>query len=67
MNFLAGWCLLFVSEEDAFWMLAALVEDCCVGYYTSTMIGARVSLNLHSNPYCPGPAVHRTARIVQTL
>lgn len=42
MNVLAGWCLLFLNEEDSFWMLSRIVEDTCAGYYSQNMQGVRV-------------------------
>ena len=32
MNFLCGTLLLIMAEEDAFWLLAAIVEDVLPGY-----------------------------------
>jgi hypothetical protein len=43
MNFIAGMLLLFMAEEDAFWMLLITVEDLLpVDYYTKSMIGTHV-------------------------
>ena len=74
MNFLVGWCLLFMSEENAFWMLVTLVEDFCVGYYSKTMTGARVSANVQTKQSDVGghkgfgrPTGNRAPKTVQTL
>jgi hypothetical protein len=42
MNFLAATCLLAMPEEDAFWVLAALVEDRLAGYYDRAMLEVQV-------------------------
>ncbi len=39
MNFIAGFLLLFMSEEQAFWTLAAIVEDYLKDYFCESMIG----------------------------
>ena len=47
MNVLAGWLLLVMrSEEDAFWVLCAIVEKACPRYYTPNMIGCQVDLRV---------------------
>lgn len=33
MNFLAGTLLIFMDEEEAFWMLVYLVEELLPNYY----------------------------------
>ena len=43
MNFLVALLLTMLDEEQAFWVLAALVEDILPrNYYTTSMIGCRV-------------------------
>ncbi|KAG2490952.1 hypothetical protein HYH03_010629 [Edaphochlamys debaryana] len=42
LNFVAGTLLLFLSEEDAFWCLCALLEDILRGYYDVDMMGMQV-------------------------
>ncbi len=42
MNFIAGWALLFMDEEDAFWVLATVVEDLLPGFYSKNMISIQV-------------------------
>jgi hypothetical protein len=39
MNFLAGFLLLWLQEEQAFWMLVYLVEDVLLDYFGRSMIG----------------------------
>jgi hypothetical protein len=41
MNFVAAVFLTHMSEEAAFWALAAVVEDLVPGYYASDLIGVR--------------------------
>jgi len=43
MNFIAAILLLFTGEEEAFWLLCAIIEDLLPeNYYTKTMFGAHV-------------------------
>eukprot|EP01113_Clastostelium_recurvatum_P036096 TRINITY_DN5101_c0_g1_i4.p1 TRINITY_DN5101_c0_g1~~TRINITY_DN5101_c0_g1_i4.p1 ORF type:complete len:665 (+),score=142.60 TRINITY_DN5101_c0_g1_i4:257-2251(+) len=42
MNFLAGFLLLFMEEEDAFWTLSQLVETIVTGYFEPDMRGIQV-------------------------
>jgi len=42
MNFVAGTLLIFLDEEDAFWMLVHIVEVLLVGYYSQSMFGATI-------------------------
>jgi hypothetical protein len=42
MNFLAGFLLLWLQEEQAFWMLVYLVEDVLLDYFGRSMIGSLV-------------------------
>lgn len=44
MNFVAGCLLLFMDEEDAFWSLAAIIEDLLPGYYSTAMVEPQVGL-----------------------
>nr|CCA16834.1 hypothetical protein SELMODRAFT_131270 [Albugo laibachii Nc14] len=46
MNFITGMMLLFMPEEDAFWLLTALLHEkpsfyLCAGNYSQTMLGSR--------------------------
>lgn len=50
MNFIAGCLLLFLDEEDAFWALAAVVEDLLPGYFSLDMVAPQVSPPLPSLP-----------------
>mmetsp|Transcript_19619 Transcript_19619/g.27377 ORF Transcript_19619/g.27377 Transcript_19619/m.27377 type:complete len:906 (+) Transcript_19619:95-2812(+) len=42
MNFIAGFLLLFMEEEDAFWLLTTVVEDLCAGIWAKTMATIQV-------------------------
>jgi hypothetical protein len=42
MNFLGAKLLLLASEEHAFWILAAIVEDFFPDSYTKVAVGRRV-------------------------
>ncbi|KAE8099504.1 hypothetical protein FH972_017482 [Carpinus fangiana] len=42
MNFFAGLLLLLMSEENAFWTLVGIIDDCFDGYYTEEMIESQV-------------------------
>eukprot|EP01102_Stenamoeba_stenopodia_P017270 TRINITY_DN6163_c0_g1_i1.p1 TRINITY_DN6163_c0_g1~~TRINITY_DN6163_c0_g1_i1.p1 ORF type:complete len:947 (-),score=304.27 TRINITY_DN6163_c0_g1_i1:204-3044(-) len=42
MNFVCGMLLLFMSEEEAFWMMVVIVEKYLNGYYTNTMESSHV-------------------------
>ncbi len=44
MNFLVAFFLLFLDEEDAFWMLIAVCEKLFKGYHTPSMFGSRIDL-----------------------
>jgi hypothetical protein len=46
MNILCAVFLLFMSEEEAFWLLSVLVEKVLYGYYSSPMIELMVDLNV---------------------
>ena len=43
LNFVAGMILLFMSEEDAFWLMSTIIE-CLLpkDYYTKSMLGTYV-------------------------
>lgn len=45
MNFVAAWCLLFMEEEDAFWLLTTIVEDYCAGLWSKTMMSIQVNIS----------------------
>jgi hypothetical protein len=42
MNFLAGYLLLWLEEEQAFWALAHIVEDLLLDYFGRNMVGSLV-------------------------
>jgi len=42
MNMIAAAFLLFLNEEEAFFLLITLVEDMLKGYYTKEMLGSCV-------------------------
>ncbi|KAG7672751.1 hypothetical protein Ndes2526B_g08229 [Nannochloris sp. 'desiccata'] len=42
LNFLAATFMLLFNEEDAFWCLAVVVEDCLPGYFDLKMIAPQV-------------------------
>jgi hypothetical protein len=39
MNFIAGFLLLVMTEEEAFWTLSAIVEEYLKDYFSETMVG----------------------------
>jgi hypothetical protein len=43
MNFVAGFLLLFMEEEDAFWTLTTIVDNILSRYYDADMAGLQVS------------------------
>lgn len=43
MNYIVGFSLLLVSEEETFWLLVCIVEDLCAGFYSKSMIGIQVN------------------------
>jgi hypothetical protein len=60
LNFVAGMMLLFLQEEDAFWLLATIIENLLPPeYYTKSMLGAYVDQWMKEGPahrrYCPHP------------
>ena len=50
MNFVAGFLLLFMNEEDAFWCLCTIVEDLLPGYFSHAMVAPQVSSCLTFRP-----------------
>jgi hypothetical protein len=46
MNFVVGILLLIMAEEDAFWLLAAIVEDVLPGFYHPSLIGVNTDTNV---------------------
>ena len=45
MSYIVGRMLLLANdneESDVFWLLSAIVEDICVGYYNTSLIGTQV-------------------------
>jgi len=42
MNFIAGGLLIFMDEEQSFWMLCWIVENLLNGYFTEKMVGLQV-------------------------
>ena len=44
MNFVAGTLLLVLKEDDAFWVLACIIEDEVEGYYSKHMTALRIDL-----------------------
>eukprot|EP00004_Rigifila_ramosa_P008796 TRINITY_DN2015_c1_g1_i1.p1 TRINITY_DN2015_c1_g1~~TRINITY_DN2015_c1_g1_i1.p1 ORF type:complete len:382 (-),score=58.68 TRINITY_DN2015_c1_g1_i1:27-1172(-) len=49
MNFLVALLLLFLEEEQAFWMLSVIVEDILPGYYSKSLFGAIVDQRVLSS------------------
>ena len=45
MNFLCAILLLIMSEQDAFWLIAAVVEDVLPGFYHPSLIGVNTDTN----------------------
>ena len=48
MNFVVAILLLIMAEEDAFWLLASIVEDVLPGFYHPSLIG----VSLKAYRYC---------------
>ncbi|EGC29571.1 hypothetical protein DICPUDRAFT_158827 [Dictyostelium purpureum] len=50
MNIVAGFLLFAVNknEEDAFWLLATIVEDYCQNYYSTNLMGSQADMNVFS-------------------
>ncbi|ETM97301.1 hypothetical protein PPTG_25017 [Phytophthora nicotianae INRA-310] len=49
MNFLAAVLLQNMGEEEAFWVLAAIVEELTPQYHTRTMTGSRADQRVFSD------------------
>jgi hypothetical protein len=62
LNVLGGWLLLVMpTEEDAFWVMCAVVENAVPRYYTQNMIGCQVDLRIFRDllqEHCPGLVAH---------
>jgi len=61
MNFVAGLLLLIVEEEDAFWVLDAIVEDILPNYYDYNLGGVQVDSRLaeyYFTSYFPDLKIH---------
>ena len=50
MNFLAGFLLLHMAEEDCFWVLVRLVEHYLVDYFSVEMRGWLVDQRPQAHP-----------------
>lgn len=66
MGVIVATLLLFLEEEDAFWLTAAIVEDLLpASYYSSTLLGTspayRAAFN-GSDARCPGIGSARNVR-----
>jgi len=46
LNFVAGVLLLFMEEEECFWMLQTIADNIACEYYTPGMVGLHVDLRL---------------------
>ena len=46
MNFLAACLLMYLDEEESFWMLAVICEDLAEGYYTPGLPGLQVDIRI---------------------
>ena len=46
MNFLAACLLMYLEEEDAFWMLSVFCEDLAAGYYSPGLPGLQVDMRV---------------------
>lgn len=46
MNFLAACLLMYLDEEDAFWMLSVICEELAEGYYTPGLPGLQVDIRV---------------------
>ncbi len=40
MNMIASLLLVYMSEDEAFWLLATIVEELVPGFYRRTLLGA---------------------------
>jgi Rab-GTPase-TBC domain len=46
MNIVVSLILIYMSEEEAFWLLTVLCDKMLPGYYTVSMVGAVVDNNV---------------------
>lgn len=44
LNFIAGFLLLVLQEENVFWVLASICEDLFPGYYTARMLDTQIDM-----------------------
>ena len=61
MNFIAGFLLLFMTEEQAFWTLSVIVEEYLKDYFCESMVGLLVDSTILSQLLCektPKVAIH---------
>jgi len=61
MNFIVGILLLFLQEEDAFWLLDSVVEDILPNYYDRHLGGLQVDIRLaeyYIMQYFPDLKIH---------
>lgn len=49
MNFLTAGLLVFMNEEEAFWMLAYIVEKLLPNYFNESLVGSRVDISILSH------------------
>ena len=52
MNFIAGFLLLFMTEEQAFWTLSVIVEEYLKDYFCESMVGLLVDSTILSQLLC---------------
>lgn len=64
MNFIAGFLLLLVrNEEHTFWIFCSIIEDCLRDYFIHSILGAQVDRDLFSlllERRCPKVVAHFT-------
>lgn len=67
LNFVAGLMLLFMGEEEAFWLLATVVEDLLPpDYFTRSMFGAHVDQSVLAFIVRSRlPKLHKTLELAQ--
>lgn len=61
MNFVVGMLLLFVGEEDAFWIMHTIAESLALDYYSKHMVGVEADIQLlrqMMSTYCPRVVQH---------
>jgi hypothetical protein len=60
MGMIVGSLLLLMEEEDAFWMMVAIVEDFLpASYYSPSLIGVQADQMVLFNYTSRGDVVHR--------